>query len=84
MLLQSQNYYINPLPALPSEWESGELKGFRVRGGASVDLKWKNGKLKAMTVTGGFLGYVKIMDPETGRINEYRIRPGQKKTLRWS
>ena len=84
MLLQSQNYYINPLPALPSEWESGELKGFRVRGGATVDLKWKNGKLKAMTVTGGFLGYVKIMDPETGRINEYRIRPGQKKTLRWS
>ena len=84
MLLQSQNFYINPLPALPSEWESGELKGFRVRGGATVDLKWANGKIKSMTVTGGYLGYVNIMDSATGEIHEYKIRPGQKKTLRWS
>lgn len=42
MLLQSHEGFVNILPALPSEWKDGELKGFKVRGGASIDLKWHN------------------------------------------
>ena len=50
MLLQSHEGFVNVLPALPSEWPEGELHGFKVRGGAEVDLKWKDGRLKELTV----------------------------------
>lgn len=50
MLLQSHEGFINPLPALPSEWSEGSLRGFKVRGGATVSLKWKDGKITSMKV----------------------------------
>lgn len=50
MLLQSHEGFINPLPALPSEWSEGSLRGFKVRGGATVSLSWKDGRLTRMKV----------------------------------
>lgn len=45
MLLQSQNGYIDLLPALPTEWPEGRIEGLIARKGYVVTIQWKYGQL---------------------------------------
>jgi alpha-L-fucosidase 2 len=50
MLVQSQQGYIDLLPALPTALPNGELKGICARGGFVSNLVWKDGKLQSVDV----------------------------------
>jgi alpha-L-fucosidase 2 len=86
LLLQSHETYIDPkapgedrylihlLPALPTAWSNGSIRGIRARGGFTLDLDWRSGRLAQarITSTGGTHGRLRLGDKE----NEFSVPAG--------
>lgn len=84
MLIQSQDGFVELLPALPPTWQSGSFRQLRVRGGAMVDLTWSNGKPKQVTLSTNLdKTTIRLKHPTTGAIKVYTISKGRPKTLRF-
>ncbi len=69
MLMQSHDGAIHLLPALPSAWENGEIKGLKARGGFTVDIQWENGIVKLATIYSKLGGNCRIRIPNKVRLN---------------
>ena len=62
MLVQSHAGYIELLPALPTEWRDGHVRGLRCRGGFEIlDLEWHDGAVTRCTMRSTLGGTLRVM-----------------------
>lgn len=53
-LLQCNDGKIYLLPALPENWQDGEINGIKTVGGHTVSFKWTKGKVRELNIEYGF------------------------------
>lgn len=77
MLMQSRDGKIYILPALPSEWKNGSVKGLLAKGNIIADIEWKDGKLYSYSLKGEGAVDV-VIDGKTFK----RVLNGKKRTYK--
>ena len=60
MLMQSNYDCIEMLPALPTEWNKGSIKGIVARGNFTLSIEWENNSLKSATILSNSGGICKL------------------------
>ncbi len=76
MLVQShEEGNIRLLPALPTAWKNGSIKGLKARGNFLVDISWENGKLKSAKIKAVKGGQCKVIYQNNEDFID--LRPGQ-------
>ena len=77
MLLQSYDDIITVLPALPSAWSNGNVRGLKAQGDYTVDEDWENGKPTRVAVTNNKSDNRSVDIRVAGEVRSYDIAGGE-------
>ncbi len=77
MLLHSHEGEIDILPALPKAWPTGEVKGLRARGAATVDIAWKDGRAAEVVLRSDQTREHRVRAPKGQRISGVVVNGGK-------
>jgi alpha-L-fucosidase 2 len=70
MLMQSEDGFINLLPALPDVWQQGIISGLRARGGFElVSMQWEDGKVVKAVIRSTLGGNLRLRVPDELKLN---------------
>ena len=75
MLLQSHNGEIFLLPALPTAWQKGSIKGIKARGNFTLYINWNDGKLAQAKIFSGNGGRCRISAMQPVKVLEVKSNP---------
>jgi alpha-L-fucosidase 2 len=81
MLIQSHGGIIRLLPAIPSSWREGEVRGLRARGRFIVNMKWADSGLEKAQIFSENGGKCTII--YKGTRQEVILKAGQEKELQF-
>jgi len=82
MLLQSWGGRVFLLPALPSAWPQGRVRGLRVRGAAQLDLEWAGGQLRQARLHSQRGGQYRLRYRDQGL--DLELGAGEQAAIGWS
>ena len=80
MLMQSHDNVIELLPALPTQWNSGQINGLKARGGYEINLSWEDGKVTQAEIMSQKQG--KVIVKYNGKTKKLKIKKGKKLIVR--
>ncbi|MFC5004865.1 glycoside hydrolase N-terminal domain-containing protein [Dactylosporangium cerinum] len=90
LLVQSHAGAVSLLPALPSAWPTGHIRGIRCRGGHRVDVSWTGGRLATARIVAGTTGPLTVELPPSAPVTVHApdatIVPGappDRRRIRW-
>jgi alpha-L-fucosidase 2 len=76
MLVQSHDGAIHLLPALPSAWPAGTVKGLLARGGFElVELSWENGRIEKLVIKSKLGGNCRLRLPHPLNSSSVALKP---------
>ncbi len=73
MLLQSHDGAIHFLPALPDDWDKGEVSGLRTRGGFEVGFDWEDGIIRKIEIKSNLGGNCRIRVPNELMMSDGKV-----------
>jgi alpha-L-fucosidase 2 len=50
MLMQSHEGKIRLMPAVPTAWRTGSIRGLKARGGYTIDMAWSDGRITELKI----------------------------------